>query len=197
MTDNINYKYNFGFSLIEILVSMGIFIFLIAMAGDFVITGFKSISFGSEQETAIQNARKALESVGRDLREAKTSDRGDYALLTAEEQNLIWFGDVDNDNNAEQIRYYLSSSTLYRTIIEPGSSNDYTGTSTTNIIANYVNNQTEPIFVFYSDNNATTSLINEITLININLKINVTPERAPADVYVQTDIQLRNLKDNL
>ena len=40
-------------------------------------------------------------------------------------------------------------------------------------------------------------MINEVRLINVILKINVTPLVAPNDYYVETDIQLRNLKDNL
>ena len=67
----------------------------------------------------------------------------------------------------------------------------------TTTIASYVNNQEEAIFTYYDNSYNETGLINNVRLINIKLKINVTPERAPMDYTVETDVTLRNLKDNL
>lgn len=186
-----------GYSLIEIIVTISIFLLVFMLGANFIIRGFRSITFGSEQETAIQNARRAMENLAKDIREAKSSEKGDYPLSTTEEQNFIWYGDVDNDSITEKIRYSLSENTLQKVIIEPGAENLYNGPGSTTTIAQYVNNQTEPIFAYYDANNNETDIINDIRLINIKLKINVTPERAPLDYYLDTDIQLRNLKDNL
>ena len=186
-----------GFTLVEIIVAMSIFILVFALGSEFIIKGLKSISFGSNQATAINHARRAMENLSIDLREAKKSEKGDYPILTIEAQNFIWYGDVDNDGITEQIRYFLDSSKLKRAIIEPGPDNNYDEAETTEIIAKYVNNQTENIFTYYDGANNETSLINNIRLINIKLKINVKPEIAPGDYYIESDIQLRNLKDNL
>lgn len=186
-----------GFTLVEIIIAMSIFILVFALGSEFIIKGLKSISFGSNQATAINHARRAMENLSIDLREAKKSEKGDYPILTIEAQNFIWYGDVDNDGITEQIRYFLDSSKLKRAIIEPGPDNNYDGAETTEIIAKYVNNQTENIFTYYDGANNETSLINNIRLINIKLKINVKPEIAPGDYYIELDIQLRNLKDNL
>lgn len=186
-----------GYSLIEIIVAISIFLLVFILGANFIIRGFRSITFGSEQETAIQNARRAMENLAKDIREAKSSEKGDYPLSVTEEQNFIWYGDVDNDGVTEKIKYLLLSDILQRIVVEPGAENLYNGLGATTTIAQYVNNQTEPIFAYYDANNNETDIINDIRLINIRLKINVTPEQAPLDYYLDTDIQLRNLKDNL
>ncbi len=191
------YKSLSGFTLIEILVVLAIFLLVFLIGAEFIIKGFKSISFGSEQETAISNARRAMELLSTDIREARSSEKGDYALSTNEEQNFIWYGDVDNDDIAEKISYLLSDTILKRVVTEPGPDNNYDQAGATTTIAQYVNNQAEPIFIYYdSDNNETTAM-NNIRLIRIKLKINVNPEIAPQDYYVESDVHLRNLKDNL
>ena len=186
-----------GFTLLEIIVVMSIFILIFIIGSEFIIKGFKSISFGSEQATAINHARKAMENLSVDLREAKKSEKGDYPLLVIEPQNFVWYGDIDNNGVTEKIRYFLDNTELKKTIIEPGLDNNYDGIGTTQAISKYVNNQSENIFTYYDSDNNETNLINGIRLINIKLKINVTPEIAPGDYYIESDIQLRNLKDNL
>jgi hypothetical protein len=64
------------------------------------------------------------------------------------------------------------------------------------VVADYVNNLSSPIFKYYdSDLNETTN-INDVRSVGVSLKINVTPERAPYDYILESDVQLRNLKDN-
>jgi len=186
-----------GYSLIEISVAISIFIFVFILGANFIIKGFQSTTFSSEQDTAVQNARRAMENLTKDIREARSSEKGDYPLSVNEEQNFIWYGDINNNGITEKIKYFLLNSTLQRIVVEPGAGNLYSGPGATTTIAQYVNNQAEPIFTYFDANNNETDEINNIRLINVKLKINVTPERAPFDYYLETDIQLRNLKDNL
>ena len=125
------------------------------------------------------------------------SDKGDYPLSTTTAQTFSFYADIDNDLSAEKVTYFASSSVLYKTVSQPGTLLDYTGTTTTESIANYLNNRLEPIFRYYNASNTETAIINEIRLVNVSLKINVTPDIAPNDYYVETDANLRNLKDNL
>jgi hypothetical protein len=60
-----------------------------------------------------------------------------------------------------------------------------------------MNNQEDTIFTYYDSDHSEANIINDIRLVNIQLKINVTPNIAPNDYWARTDIQLRNLKDNL
>ena len=115
-------------------------------------------------------------------------------------QNVVdEVNDIDGDKETEKIRYFLDfdNSELKRVIVEPGLSRDYSGAGATSTIANYVNNQNDPLFIYYDSNYSETGLINEVRLINLQLKINITPERAPRDYWARTDVYLRNLRSNL
>lgn len=183
--------------MIEIAFSIAIIGVLMSLGADFIKTGFQAVTFGAEQADATENGRKAMESVSIDVREAAQSERGDYALASAQPQDFQWYGDINNDGKTEFIRYYLNGSDLIRTVTLPDAGNQYTIAGDTTTIAQFINNQALPIFTYYNANNAITANINEIRLIKVFLMVNVTPAIMPNDYEIETDIQLRNLKDNL
>lgn len=165
---------------------------------DFMVQGLKSTAFNEEQEEAINQARKAAEIIGEEIRGANNSDNGSYPLALANDHEIIFYSDADDDDSMEKIRYYIYNGTIImREKIVSGPSRDYLQTPSAREVARYLNNQSEPLFIYYGRNGLETDIINEIRMIGINIKINVTPWRSPNDYYVATDINLRNLKDNL
>lgn len=196
-------KNNSGFTLLETLVVLSISTALIFLGADFMIGGYKSNLFGREQDMAIQNARKVNKILVNELREAIQSERGDYILDLTENDQISFYSDVDKDNNVEKIRYFLDGTVLKRGIINPAGDPVQYLPANENItnVAEFLNNQSEPIFTYYDTNNNLiadpTTNKTSVRLIHISLKINVTPAIAPNDYYVEMDSQLRNLKDNL
>jgi len=186
-----------GFTLIEIMVTMTIFSFVVVMASDFIITSFRGNRFSSEQEQAVTNARRAIDITKKEIRGANSSEQGDYPIRTIEEDDFSYYSDVDNDGEMERIRYYLNGTNLIKELTEPGPIGNYSPAPLITTISKYMNNKEENIFTYYDSSHNETSLINEVRLVNISLKINVTPTISPNDYYVETDVTLRNLKDNL
>jgi len=191
------YKNQHGFTLIEILVVVSIISISVFMATDFIAMGFKTARFTEEQDTAVQVARRSMEMIVKEIRGANTSEQGDYPLILTDDEEVIFFSDLDNDNEFEKIRYYVDNTELKKSVTEPGALYDYSGVPITTISAGYLNNDSEAVFIFYDETYTATDIINEVRLVKINLKINVTPSIAPNDVYVSSDVNLRNLKDNL
>jgi len=188
---------NKGFTLIEILITMSIMTVVIFISSDFITTGLKSTRFVNEQQTAITNARKATHVFKKEIRGANSSEQGDYPIALIDEDEFIFYTDADDDGIMEKVRYYITGVDLMKEVTQPGASKDYSEIATSHKIASYLNNDEEALFTYFSGNHVETSLINEVRLININLRINVTPTIAPNDYYVTTDVNLRNLKDNL
>ncbi len=186
-----------GFTLVEVLVVVAILSTISALTLSFVVTGFKATRFEAEQAEAIAQARNAMSIMKKEIRGANSSEQGSYALDTIEEQEFVFYADIDADDLYEKVRYYLDDLDLIKEVTEPGALNDYSGAPASTTMAQFVNNQEENIFTFYNSNYNIASTTNEVRLININLKINVTPETAPKDVYVESDVTLRNLKSNL
>lgn len=173
------------------------------MGSDFVIRGFKSITFAYEMDEAVKTARGVINFIIKEVRKANTSDCGDYLLDQVNQQTFSFYSDIDADGLSEKVRYYLENGKFKKGVIKPaGSPLAYvSGNEIKTVAANYVNNQAEPIFYYYDTNNNIIAdpVANKhsIRMIRISLKINVTPAIAPSDYYVDTYIQIRNLKDNL
>lgn len=184
-----------GFTLIETMVVMLIFSVLALVVGDMVIAGLKNSRYESEEATAVEYARKSMGVITKDIRGANTSERGDYPIITAQPYELTFFNDVNGDNLMERIRYYLAGTNLVREIYLPGPLKDYSVFDASSTVAMYVNNNALPIFTYYNSGLGTTTTINQIRMVDIYLMINVTPYIAPNDFILQSDINLRNLKD--
>ena len=200
----INKKSNIaGFTLIEIMVVMAIFIIFIMMSSDYIIQGFRSSTYIYEQASAIQNAGKVQDIMVKEIRKANRSQAGDYLLDTVQPQTFIFYSDVNSDGSTEKIRYFLENNTLKGGIIlAVGIPSQYPAENEViSTLSNYINNNTDPIFTYYDKDNqliANPSANKQsIRLINILVKINVTPSQAPLDYYLKADVQIRNLKDNL
>ncbi|MCK5416061.1 type II secretion system protein [Candidatus Parcubacteria bacterium] len=186
-----------GFTLVEILIVMAILISIMVISSEYIVSGLKLSKFESEQETAVQIARDAMKIVTKEIRKASQSELGDYTLSSTTSQDFTYFSDINDDGKTEKIRYFLDNTKLVKAVTESGADNLYSGIVATSTVAEYMNNQTEAVFKYYSADYVETSEINKIKMININLKINVTPTIMPNDYYIETDVNLRNLKDNL
>lgn len=189
--------------MIEIIVVMSLFVVMTLVIGDFLIQGLRSTIFGYEQDEAVKNARKAIDSFVKEIREAKTSAAGNYIFDTVATNTIKFYANVDSDTLTERIRYFIATSSLYRGVTKAtGSPLTYSDADeTVSQVAKYINNQNIAIFTYYDTNNNLiadpTANKADIRLIHVLLKVNVTPGRAPLDYFAETDVQVRNLKDNL
>lgn len=188
---------NQGYTLMEMLVAIGVFVLVMVMSGDFIITTFRTLRYGSEFDTAVENARRAVEVISREIRGANLSDRGDYPIALADGQDLVFYSDIDYDNDFDRVRYYVNNRTLYKSVTQPGALRDYSGAAVTTPIASYLNNIAQPAFRYYDGSVAETADLDSIRLVRVHLLFNVTPGVAPDDILVETDVHLRNLKSNL
>lgn len=185
-----------AFTLIEILVVIFILSIIVAIVAQFLFTGFKSTTFNEESESAIEYARDGVDEMTKIIRAANYSENGDYVLSIIDPQIIEFYSDPDFDYIMEKVKYYLDGAQLKRSVIEPGVSNLYNETPTIKVIADYVNNLSSPIFQYYDSSLNETNTINNVRSVGVSLKINITPQRAPNDYILESDVQLRNLKDN-
>jgi len=200
-------KKNAGFTLIETIITLGIFLLIITAVTAFVAQGFRVNRFTLHQSEAISQARKGMDSLVKEIREASPAENGSYPIETADDQNLIFYSDIDADELVEKIRYFLDGTDLKKSIIEPtGFPPEYSGVEQITTISQYIRNDTIPLFYYYNrdyptdtENNplTTPAAVNEIKLIRIFLEVNVDPGQAPEHFILISNSQIRNLKDNL
>jgi len=198
-----------GLTLIEVLVASGIFLFIVTAMWLFVKQSYKMQSFTFGQSMAISEARRGVETLIKEAREALPSDTGSYMIEKADDNEFIFYADYDRDNAIERVRYFFSGSDFYKGVIEAsGDPLEYLSENeTVDVISKYVRNESsESVFSYYDGNysgSATDIPLNTpadvlaLKLVHINLRINVQPDKAPVDYYLESDVQIRNLKDNL
>lgn len=188
-----------GYTLVEIMIAVSILIVISVILGNYITTSYKTINFVNEYNDAVEEAKKGINVMNQELREADNSESGAYAIDSiSDEDELIFYSDLDIDDATERIRYYLDpgSTDLKKDVTEP----PYTGAVTTTILSQYVQNYTMtptvPLFTYFDEDGSATTNPGEIRRIRSHLEINVTPEKAPVNYVLETNAHLRNLKQN-
>ncbi len=195
-----------GVTLIELLLVVFIFVVFVTVMAVFFDYFFDSYYFTFDQNRTIDEVKVSVDRMTREIREAQTSQEGAYPLQVAEDQQIAFYSDVDNDGEVEYVRYYLNGTNLERGIIEPGDPPDVydSGTEATRIISEYVQNGANAIFYYYNGdwpsdqvNNplAPATRLLETRMVEVNLMMNTSPE-SQSDFDISTRVMIRNLKTN-
>jgi hypothetical protein len=144
----------------------------------------------------------------RELREARYGDDGSYILSDAQDQEIIFYSDIDTDNSTEKVRYYLNGTSLMKGVTESsGDPPSYGGAiEVTTLLSPYVRNGATPIFKYFNGdypgdavNNPlpTPSRLTDTKMVQVRLLVNVNVFLAPDSLEVISNVQIRNLKTNL
>lgn len=193
-----------GYTLIEMLVALAIFTLSAVMIVGTITFLYRSNSNSIEQAFALASARKGVDVMIRDIREAAYADDGSFPVVWMSTNQFTFYSDTDRDAAVERIRYFLSGTDLRRGVIEPtGNPPTY---NVNNEVVSYVSDnirnseQGIPIFRFYDEGgteiSATTSVL-DLKFVSVNLIVNINPLRLPEEFTLRSSATLRNLKTNL
>ena len=198
-----------AFTLVELLVAIGIFVMITSIVAEYIFRSYEVNRFSLEMSDAIEYAKKGVEIMVKEVREASYGDNGDYPIAQADSQSITFYTDIDSDSEIEKVRYFLSGVNLIKGITEPTSGlpvQYLSANEATSTISQYIRNNTDPIFYYYNGDYPTDTInnplpspvtINSVRLIRLFLKINIDPAKAPGDFDLEEFVNLRNLKDNL
>jgi len=193
-------KDNKGLTIIEIVVAVGIFAIASIVVVNFILRSFQAQNFSLEQSSAINEARRGVETMVKELRETLPGDTGAYPIESADDFELTFYADYDMDTQIERVRYWLDGSEFKKGVIEAsGNPLSYSGEEEVSVISRYVRNTSTTMFVYRDGDYAeltTPADPNSIKLISIYLLINVFEHKAPMNFELQSDVALRNLKEN-
>ena len=119
-----------GLSILEVVVSIGIFTLLIASIVGIYLSSNRARTQVWDELNAQNEGRRFLRDFLGEVRAAVPSATGAYALERATDQELIFFSNIDADALRERVRYFIINGTLKKGIIKP------TGNPPTYILAN-------------------------------------------------------------
>ena len=196
-----------GFTLVEAVITMGVFILVVSAAFTFLLQTYRAQSFSFDQTTATDEAKHGINIMVRELREANLGDDGAYAIASASAQSITFYSDTDTDASREKITYTVVGSDLTRTLIEVsgGQQPQYDqADAVSEVLSHYVTGTN--IFTYYNGdypldmtNNPLGDPVdvNAVRLVHITLGVDQSATQAPQVLTIESDVQLRNFKDNL
>lgn len=195
-----------GLSLLETVIAIAVGTSLLLAIMSTIRTFYRSNAFTIDQVITINDARKGIEYLARDIREATYGDDGSFPVLAIAPQSFTFFADIDNDTGIERVRYFVdgSDNTLKRGIVKAsGAPLSYNPASETiSVIVRNVRNivLATTTFRYFNESGAEITNFGNITAVahvRLNLVVNVNPTRAPNDFFLRSSATLRNLKTNL
>ena len=198
MTKYVVMKYKKAMSLIEIILTSGLFVIIGALMVVMIVRGLSSY----------QNSQKlidAQEKAAQALRDFEKTTRGAVSVLSSDPDELIFQGYLLGDMQpaASQIRYYCDEGSLIKGVIHPE------GTGPTFIyppseefsqmvVRNVVNCPT--LFTYYNDASVQVSdpvPTEAVRMVKLSVSIDEDVNKAPEALATSTSVNLRNLKTNL
>lgn len=98
-----------GFTLVETLVAIAIFILAMTAVSAFIIMAYRAQTYTWQQSRAVDEARRGVETMVKELREAREGDDGSYPIEKTEDKEIIFYSDIDQDEQTERVRYFLGT----------------------------------------------------------------------------------------
>ncbi len=98
-----------GFTIIETIVAVSVFTLILGALFGLVTMAYRTYGYTWEQSLAIDEARRGIEIMVKEIREAKSGDNGSFAIERADDKQFIFYSDIDNDGKTERVRYFLGS----------------------------------------------------------------------------------------
>ena len=98
-----------GFSLVETLVAIFVFTLAMGAVSGFILMAYRTQTYTWQQSIAIDEARRGIEIMVKEIREASAGDDGSYPIALAGDKEFIFYSDIDNDGKTERVRYFLGT----------------------------------------------------------------------------------------
>ncbi len=198
-----------GLTLIEMLIA--IFIFLMMMTSSVFLLNqiYKRYGFAMEQGISVNETERAMKIMIEEIRRTRQADNGAYPIESADQDDFVFYSNIDGDNVTERIHYYLENEEIKKGVTDPaGTPPVYPAEDqTVSTIAQYVQNTgSEPLFSFYNSDypqdeinnplSVPVTQVSDIRLVKIDIFINIDPFRSPDNIRLESFVEMRNLKDN-
>lgn len=192
-----------GFTLLEVVVAIGLFAMIIVGVTAFITTTFKSNDVIYNQLSAQKDARNALSTIVKELRNANSSSIGSYLIDTAASSTIVFYSDLNSDTFRERVRYFVSGNLLKKGVISPsGSPLAYNPASeAVTIVARDIIPNSEPFQYFNETYNGNgTGLLAQpvnvttVRYVRITMVIDQKPNVAPVPLTASAEVEIRNLK---
>lgn len=194
-----------GMTLVEMVIAIGIYTILMLAVMTSVASLYRSNAYAIEQSGEVDSARRGVTQWNRDVKEMTTAEDGTWPIAIIEQHRLGYYSDTDQDDSVEYVEYILATTTITKYTYNPTgtpATYDLTSPDSEETLSEYVQNinQATSTFFYYDNNGAalaSTSPLIDIRFIQMQVIVNIDPDRNPGEFMLRSSLAPRNLKDNL
>jgi type II secretory pathway pseudopilin PulG len=200
-----------GFTIIETMIAMMIFMVVLAAALGVVSSMQSETVLTTNRFTAEGEAQTIADRITKDLRTAVATSATGAAFVSADVNNVTFYANLADPLGPDELHAYLTLQPgtnvylFHEDSLPPNAGGSvgnytYTGTPSSRIDGKYIDT-TQPLFSYFdADGNAiptpitTTAGLRSIDSVALNLRVRVTP-RSPI-VVINTIVHIRNTDYN-
>lgn len=201
-TQHVN-KGNKGFTLVEILISMAIFVGIAFIMGTFMNSILNYQLLFTQQLSGEQEIQTTFAAMIPEMRSMIPSALGGYPIGQVSTSSITFYGDIDSKGVADQVRYFLSGTTFKKGVIVPtGSPLAYNAGS--EVVSDMIHNvvASTSLFTFYDANytGSESAMASPVTISNIRMVQATVSVKDPSKTVPLTssiEIVPRNIRTNL
>lgn len=194
-----------GLSFVEMIVAVVIMGILMGVLSYLIIRSFAINRHTLEQGLNNAIMQNSLRRLVANMREAKQADSGAYMIELADDYELIFYANIDDDDATERVHYYLQDNRLMLGVSE-GSGFPVTYPESDQeirtVVGGIINDGTQPLFFYYDQDYPEISTANFLTtpanvgdiyLVQVSIFVNINPDQAPDSAHVETFVRPRNI----
>lgn len=190
-------------SLLETVIAIAVMAIVGVTLFSTIAYTYRANRLTNERAHALNGARRGLERLVRDIREANDGIDGSASVILIDPYQFQFYADADKDSYVEKVDYKIENGDLIRETTDPVSSNPPTyvgGVVTTDFVIGGVSNETSstPLFHFFDGSgNEITNFSNTGAVRYVTIELEFTVGTDAADVVkLNTAAALRNLNDS-
>jgi prepilin-type N-terminal cleavage/methylation domain-containing protein len=198
-----------GMSLVEMMIAITVVSIATIGFTELFVFSWHQNAYTIEMGQTSMSVSQGMNRMVQYLREVRQGDDGSYPVVSANNNDLVVFGDYDRDGITERMHFYKNGEDILMGVRKPSSGMPKTyaaGDSSTVVIASHiVNDNVTPIFAYYNSSYPEDSINNPIPtpanapnvrLVRIDLHMNIDPNRPPDNIQIKSFVEMRNLNDH-
>lgn len=190
-------------TLVEAIVVVSLFTLLMLAVMESIVSFYRFNAYTIAQAYQVNNARRGMEVLVRDLREMIFADDGTFPIAIMDDHHVGFYSDIDHDDSVEYVEYEVATTTLEKRVYNATGvppTYDTSAPDEVYVLSEYVQNlvQGASTFVYYDAEglpSIPTSSITDIRYIEAQIIVNIDPVRDPGEFMLRSSAALRNLKD--
>lgn len=90
-------------------MAVAVFTLILVATAAAVTTIYRTQGYAMQQAMATNEARRGVDAMTKELRQARYGDNGAYPIEKAAGKELIFYSDIDSDGQTERVRYFLAT----------------------------------------------------------------------------------------